>query len=202
LEAEREYWLQVGSFFRRVLEILMPIPLLALYEDGSRIVEALHWLERNCRNAPLTEDIIRHYHRLAIPNKNGLSGKYRMRNASVKGSNIPRPHPHRIPALMRRLESKLRAQQARFDSCIPREDEVMTSAVEAHQQLVLIHPFTDGNGRVARLAMNHMLRRYGCGYVILPPISVSKEHHEALETAHRGDLTRLVALAKNCYYRV
>ena len=34
-------------------------------------------------------------------------------------------------------------------------------AAEAHIKLVTIHPFTDGNGRIARLLMNLILFHYG-----------------------------------------
>ena len=37
----------------------------------------------------------------------------------------------------------------------------------------VIHPFSDGNGRVARLALNHLMRRYGQPYLVLPPLNES-----------------------------
>jgi Fic family protein len=40
-------------------------------------------------------------------------------------------------------------------------------AAEAHYRLVTIHPFTDGNGRVARLLMNLLLLRAGYPLAII-----------------------------------
>ena len=45
------------------------------------------------------------------------------------------------------------------------------SALAAHARLVTIHPFTDGNGRTARLLMNVILLKGG-----YPPIVIAPEH--------------------------
>ena len=39
--------------------------------------------------------------------------------------------------------------------------EQLELAFEAHQRLVSIHPFNDGNGRTSRLLMNYVQRYYG-----------------------------------------
>jgi Fic family protein len=39
--------------------------------------------------------------------------------------------------------------------------EQLELAFEAHQRLVSIHPFNDGNGRTSRLLMNYVQRRHG-----------------------------------------
>lgn len=55
------------------------------------------------------------------------------------------------------------------------------TAFEAHDRLVTIHPFSDGNGRTARLLMNLILIRAG-----YPPITVGPEERarylDALDT--------------------
>ena len=43
-------------------------------------------------------------------------------------------------------------------------------AALVHQRFVYIHPFVDGNGRVARLSMNLALLRAGWTLAIIPPI--------------------------------
>jgi Fic family protein len=46
-----------------------------------------------------------------------------------------------------------------------------SNAFEAHARLVTIHPFSDGNGRTARLLMNLILLRTG-----YPPVVIGPEH--------------------------
>ena len=63
-----------------------------------------------------------------------------------------------------------------------------------HGELVKIHPFVDGNGRVSRLVMN--LSLMNSGYV---PVIIKKEkrleYYEALDKAHTtGDYTDFVKL--------
>ena len=77
----------------------------------------------------------------------------------------------------------------------------MRAAVDLYQRLGFIHPFADGNGRVARLAMNHLLRRYGQGYVVFPPLSEAPDLMEALQEAHKSRLEPLLALARRCIER-
>ncbi len=47
-------------------------------------------------------------------------------------------------------------------------------SIDAHFELVTIHPWVDGNGRMARLVMNMLQAEYG-----LLPIKVTKEHKGA-----------------------
>jgi Fic family protein len=59
-------------------------------------------------------------------------------------------------------------------------------AAEAHKNFVFIHPFIDGNGRVARLLMNLCLMRRGYTIGIIPPI-LRSEYINLLEKAHTDD---------------
>lgn len=64
----------------------------------------------------------------------------------------------------------------------------LAMAAYAHAALVDIHPFADGNGRVARLLMNYVLL-----YLDMPPISISADdrlaYFGALDAFHEsGDL--------------
>ena len=56
-------------------------------------------------------------------------------------------------------------------------------AAELHKRFVFIHPFVDGNGRMARLLMNLSLMRNDYNIAIIPAITRS-EYISSLEKAH------------------
>jgi Fic family protein len=200
IQEGRLYWSQAAGPARWILQLLSPVPLLSLDSEGGKLLQALEWLEAHCRGTSLQVEVLRNYHRLL---RAGHSpGEYRKGRADVLDSKIPRPDISKIPALMKQLDLKLSQEQARLDQKKPDQRDVMQFASEIHQRIAFIHPFEDGNGRVARLAVNHLLRRYGAGYVILPPVSDSSEHFRALEEAHRGNLDELTALSLRFHHPV
>jgi Fic family protein len=193
LKEGRAYWDQASGLTRWFLQLITPIPLLGLHQDGQLLLAALEWLEANCRAKPLCEEVIRHYHRIIYLKGTAEAGEYRKGRVTVVGSAIPRAEEHKVPALMKQLDLKLADGQTRFDAMERVDDDaVLTLAVDVYQRLGLIHPFADANGRVSRLATNHLLRRYGCGYVIFPPLSESPTLWEAHQEAHRGNHAALL----------
>jgi Fic family protein len=69
---------------------------------------------------------------------------------------------------------------------------LLSLLARAHHQFVRIHPFDDGNGRVARLLLNYVLLRAG----LLPLVIKTTERQRYLETiaqADSGDLKPLAA---------
>lgn len=193
----RGYWDAAGPLRKWFAQLITPVPLLALDEDGKPLYEALLWLEANCRTEGLREELVRRYHRMLRPQSPEAPGDYRKGEMAVRESTLPRPPGHKIPQLMRQFDLELRREQERLDSASPASsDDVLRTSVGLHHRLVAIHPFSDANGRVARLFMNHVLRRYGQPYVILPALSESPEHMDALQEAHAGKMERLWALAE------
>jgi Fic family protein len=202
LKEGRQYLDQATGFKRFVLETLCPVPLLALHEEGEHLLKALRWLEDH-RRAPLQEQTLRDYHRMIYKGGAEPAGEYRRGRVSVVGSSIPRPAPERIPALMKQLELRVTEAQRKFDGMDrTARPEVVKVAVDLYQRIGLIHPFADANGRVARLAMNHLLRRYDLSYVILPPLGEAPELMAALQEAHRGNAGPLEAIAERRMFRV
>jgi Fic family protein len=55
-----------------------------------------------------------------------------------------------------------------------------------HKRFVCIHPFIDGNGRIARLLMNTALIQDGYMPAVIPPI-LRREYMSLLEQAHTDD---------------
>jgi len=93
-----------------------------------------------------TASDIREFHRLWLGDIYAWAGEYRQVNVS-KG-DFPFAAAARVPALMVEFE---RDVLARCTPCnFKVRNEVVRALAETHAELVLIHPFRDGNGRVAR----------------------------------------------------
>ncbi len=135
---------------------------------------------------PMTEWNIKNIHQLVlkeIDDKN--AGKYRDENVRIMGAKHIPPDYLIIPELM----EKLIISYKDWNKYHP-----IIKAALIHGELVKIHPFVDGNGRVSRLVMN--LSLMNSGYV---PVIVKKakrlEYYEALDKAHTtGDYTDFVKL--------
>ncbi|MGQ0579871.1 MAG: Fic/DOC family protein [Betaproteobacteria bacterium] len=94
-----------------------------------------------------TADDIRGFHKLWLGNIYPWAGQYRGVNMS-KGS-FTFAAAGQIPRLMQELEN---GPLRRFTPCVFRALEEQAGAMAiVHAELVLIHPFRDGNGRCARL---------------------------------------------------
>jgi Fic family protein len=86
------------------------------------------------------------------------AGAYRTIEIFVRGSNTDFPLPGEVPTLMKRFSAFLQEQQG--------EHPVVLASV-AHFKLANIHPFSDGNGRTARLLMNLILLIHGYPMAII-----------------------------------
>ncbi|MCH7226266.1 Fic family protein [Haloferula sp. A504] len=93
--------------------------------------------------------------------------------------------PNEVPAKMKALVDWLWTELEG-----PMEDIAMVAA-KLHHDFVLIHPFDDGNGRVARMLVNYLLLRSGYPPIIIPT-EEKKAYLAALRMADAGDLAELV----------
>jgi Fic family protein len=124
----------------------------------------------------LTERDLLDLHRIVLTRVEDLhAGSYRNSAVRISGSNHIPPNPIKVPDLMTEL----------FTMLVEISDPVERAA-QLHHGIAKIHPFTDGNGRTARLAMNFTL--LAAGY---PPISIPtqqrQDYYNALEAADQGD---------------
>ena len=74
---------------------------------------------------------------------------------------------------------------------------IVTASV-VHNQLVYIHPFSDGNGRVARLLLNFILIKSGYFPVIIYNDQKQK-YYSVLRQSKSGDITPFVAHIAELY---
>jgi Fic family protein len=110
------------------------------------------------------------------------AGSYRTASVRISGSSLIPPNPVKVHDLMQQL----------FSSVATLTDPIEKSAA-LHHGITRIHPFSDGNGRTARLAMNFILLTAG-----YPPISIAPDdrlsYYQALEAADASHLPAFQAL--------
>ena len=103
------------------------------------------------------------------------AGHYRNVKVYVSGSRYAVAAVSKIPAEMQKLVKWYNDNEKKLHP--------VELAATLHQRFVFIHPFVDGNGRVARLLMNLALLRNGYTIAIIPAI-LRHEYIYSLETAH------------------
>jgi cell filamentation protein len=104
---------------------------------------------------------IRALHRLWLGPIYVWAGDYRGVNIGKGGFQFA--HAPLIPGLMKELEQ---GALARCTPCRPQSDERVAAALaEVHAELILVHPFREGNGRLARMLALLMALQAG-----LPPL--------------------------------
>jgi Fic family protein len=149
------------------------------YYEATGHAEAYEHVFALAKNKLVTQQDIQQIHHLfyrQIDRTN--AGMYRRESIVISGSHYPTPPPESVPSLMQDFEIWLAAKQ---DILHPVE-----YAALAHKEFVFIHPFIDGNGRVARLLMNLCLLRKGFTVAIIPPV-LRAEYITLLEKAHTND---------------
>jgi Fic family protein len=138
------------------------------------------------RDEPLREIDVRELHRLTVGQKpEAQPGSYRHAGVLITGSDLKPPEPLAVPGLMQRLVGWINN---------PKQLDTFAFAVIAHHKITAIHPFMDGNGRVARLLMNLILMRSD-----YPVVNIRLEdkprYYEALTLADVGLYSPLISLA-------
>ena len=134
----------------------------------------LHELaESNC----ITEDDIKCLHKIfytKIDIEN--AGIYRQKSVIVTGADVSFPKPEEINQKMQEFIVELHQ--------IKQSSHPVEYAAMVHALFVNIHPFIDGNGRVARLLMNLALLQSGYNITIIPPIARA-DYIRALQETNR-----------------
>jgi cell filamentation protein len=103
-------------------------------------------------------------HRLWLGKIYLWAGEYRQVNISKDG--FPFAVALHIDTLMQEFE---RNQLKKYSPCLSKDnDEVSKALAEVHVELMLIHPFREGNGRIGRLLATLMALQAG-----LPPLDFS-----------------------------
>jgi fido (protein-threonine AMPylation protein) len=144
------------------------------------------------QNIPITENYLKQIHQLVVGNDPYLNaGNYRNVGVIITGSAHTPPEPFEIQFKMQELMDWL-------NDNYEQENPIILAAV-VHHELAKIHPFSDGNGRTARLLLNLILMKKG-----YPICSIKRterpRYYEAMSDADNGNYHQIVELvAENCY---
>ena len=148
---------------------------------------AIEYLEGLTKDkSEISEWNIKELHQLVLKGiDDDNAGRYRNHNVIISGAKHRPPEYIKVPELM----EKLMMNYDDWDKYHP-----IIRAALLHGELVKIHPFIDGNGRISRLIMNMDLMRNR--YV---PVIIKKDnrlkYYEALDKAHTtGDYTDFVKI--------
>ncbi len=193
--------LDVGET-RQVVELGLTITGKPLKDqaEAKNLAHAIDYLEELAANpdTPIRELDIRQVHNLilaGIDNEN--AGRYRTVSVEISGSEFKPPGPESVAAQMAEFGRWLEG------ASIPGDDfatsEGLIRAAVAHTWFVTIHPFVDGNGRVARLLMNLILMRFGYPIAIITREDRLR-YYDTLEASQASDLSELLGLLSECLH--
>ncbi len=162
--------------------------------------DAYNFMLQKSRSTTFDEADIQRLHHLFYSHiDEAQAGTYRTIKVYLTGSHYPLPNPQLIPELMKELINNSHTLRSQLHPVL--------FAAKMHQEFVFIHPFVDGNGRVARLLMNLILLQTGYNIAIIPPIMRSA-YIAALEKAHTDNsdflelIARMVYESQNDYIRL
>ncbi len=138
----------------------------------------------------LSLQILLYWHkRMFESTKPDIAGQIRRHQVAISGSRFVPPFPVEIHPMLREFFSWYNRSKNEVN---PVE---LTALV--HLKFVSIHPFSDGNGRVARLMMNFALNKYGFPMLNIP-YGKRSSYYNALE---RSQLTKDESIFLRWFFR-
>jgi Fic family protein len=146
--------------------------------------DAIEYVESLVNSSePLSAFHARQIHKLVLTRiDDDSAGRYCQTQVRIAGAAHTPPESWLVPQEMEEWANWLEENQALHPAEL---------AALAHHRLVAIHPFVDGNGRMARLVMNLLLMRQG-----YPPTVIlranRRQYYRVLAQADAGQVKSLV----------
>jgi cell filamentation protein len=139
----------------------------------------------------LSVTLLQELHQRAFQHLYDWAGQWRRTVPNV-GAYLP-PPAARVPQLLYEFIDELRHRQGLLPA-MPSANQVAELLAYAHHRLVAIHPFTNGNGRTARLFTNLLAYSYGYQEVVLYQREVGEARTYYLAAIRQADAYDLRAL--------
>lgn len=127
----------------------------------------------------ITEDDIKTLHKIAMDRIIATAGSYREYDLTVRGAGFTPPLFYDIPKQMKELVNLINNN--------PDELRPIEHAAQVHYDFVWIHPFEDGNGRIARLLMNLLLVRNDYPFSVIKQVEKPKYLRTLKEMDTKGN---------------
>lgn len=150
--------------------------------------KAIYYIE-SLKDRDLSENDILEVHKIIFSGALENVGNYRNSQVYIEGSDYLPPPAFEVPTLMKDLLQWLKKN--------PDELRPIEIAAVFHYKFVSIHPFDDGNGRVARLVMNLLLIKHGYPFSLIRNYD-RRRYYDTLRKADRGDLKPFVNFIARC----
>lgn len=184
----------VGLSVRRALNV-RSAQLIQPSRSAEGIAKMMLDVKQNC-SEPLTHERLFRWHKLILPDEeknsfNGIkTGCYRTAPMQVISGMAGRPKIHFVAVPPEDVYSQMERFLKWFNDDNPSDFPIIRAAI-AHLWFVTIHPFDDGNGRMARAVCEMLLfkdnpgKSYSLSYEILKS---KRGYYKILETAQKGTL--------------
>lgn len=155
--------------------------------EATNHLEALNLLEKMAgSNSEIREMDVLSLHAAILDKIDPQNaGFYRHEQVFIEGSKMVQPKWRKVPEMMKGIYKEL--------NDTAKGVEAVYSAVKIHYEIVRIHPFVDGNGRLARLLMNLRLMRSGFPPTVLRR-GERRAYYSSLDKADKGDFRSLAML--------
>ena len=160
--------------------------------EAEGVVKAEYFITDLESDTQVTSALIKEIHKETFGHLYEWAGKWRTSTPRV-GAYIP-PEPKDLPNLMYQFEDELKHRMKNIKS----EEDLVDTLAYAHHRFVFIHPFTNGNGRTARLLTDLIAILNGYEFIKLY-YREGKEREryiEAIRAADQYDFTKLKELIK------
>ena len=156
--------------------------------------EAIEFVERLVdAKSELTEDVILQLHKLIMSNITEDAGHYRTMGVKITGATFMPPPSSEVKPRMDELLKWLREN--------PDELTPIELAAVFHHRFVQIHPFSQGNGRTARLLMNALLMKDGYPFIAIVPKLDRPKYLKTLTEADLGNTSSFINFIARCVER-
>lgn len=153
-------------------------------KDHYEALDFVYELVKPSGKPTLSENLIRTLHSLVMKKTDEeWAGKYRTSNVVIGGADHKPPDVGLVPSQMNDLINWFKDERKKLHP--------VELAAILHHRIVYIHPFFDGNGRTARLAMNIFLMRKGYPLTIVLK-NDRKKYYQVLSRADKKDYIPLV----------